>query len=188
MGPSEQVQAGTNVMRNTPIPPFLGPSFSALAFLAVLLGSCWRLARKIALILGVGVVLAACSATFSNHGYIPPEDVLAQINVGDSRETVLEVAGAPGTGGVLRDEAWFYTQYRVRNYTYNAPEVIERDIVAISFNAGGNVTNIERFGLEDGQLVQLSRRVTESSVRDVGFLSQILSNFGRVNLGDAVDG
>lgn len=35
---------------------------------------------------------------------------------------------------MIRDEAWFYTQYRVRNYTYNAPQVIERDIVAISFS------------------------------------------------------
>ena len=99
-------------------------------------------------------------------------------------DQVAEIAGSPGTGGVTRDEAWFYTQYRVRNFTYNAPQVIERDIVAISFSEAGNVTNIERFGLEDGQIVQLSRRVTESSVRDVGFLSQILSNFGRINLGD----
>lgn len=128
--------------------------------------------------------LAACSATFTNHGYVPPPDVLSEIGIGSSREQVAEIAGSPGTGGVMRDEAWFYTQYRVRNYTYNAPEVIERDIVAISFSDAGQVTNIERFGLEDGQLVQLSRRVTESSVRDVSFLRSILSNFGRINLGD----
>lgn len=140
--------------------------------------------RHLCLILGVTALMAACSATYSNHGYVPPPDVLAQINVGDSREAVQDLAGAPGSGGVLRNEAWFYTQYRVRNYTYNAPQVIERDIVAISFSEAGRVTNIERFGLEDGQIVQLSRRVTESSVRDVGFLSQILSNFGRISLGD----
>jgi outer membrane protein assembly factor BamE (lipoprotein component of BamABCDE complex) len=140
--------------------------------------------RQLFLILGLSVLMAACSATYSNHGYVPPEDILTQINVGDSRETVQELAGAPGAGGVLRDEAWFYTQYRVRNFTYNAPQVIERDIVAISFSEAGRVTNIERFGLEDGQIVQLSRRVTESSVQEVGFLRQILSNFGRINLGD----
>ena len=76
----------------------------------------------------------------------------------------------------------------MRNFTYNAPQVIERDIVAISFSDAGRVTNIERFGLEDGQIIQLSRRVTEASVRDIGFLSQILSNFGRISLGDAVGG
>ena len=136
------------------------------------------------LALGLTLGLAACSATFTNHGYVPPPEVLSEIGIGASRDEVAEIAGAPGTGGVTRDEAWFYTQYRVRNFTYNAPQVIERDIVAISFSEAGNVTNIERFGLEDGQIVQLSRRVSESSVRDVGFLSQILSNFGRINLGD----
>lgn len=141
---------------------------------------------------GIGVALvvalAACSATYTNHGYIPPPEVLSEISVGASRDQVAEIAGAPGAGGVMRDEAWFYTQYRVRNFTYNAPEVIERDIIAISFSDAGRVTNIERFGLEDGQLVQLSRRVTESSVRDISFLRSILSNFGRINLGDAVGG
>lgn len=136
----------------------------------------------------LGIVLAtgvaACSATYTNHGYVPPPELLSEISIGASRDVVADVAGSPGAGGVMRDEAWFYTQYRVRNFTYNAPEVIERDIVAISFSSAGRVTNIERFGLEDGQLVQLSRRVTESSVRDIGFLRSILSNFGRINIGD----
>ncbi len=142
--------------------------------------------------LGLGAViiagLAACAATYTNHGYVPPDDILAEIATGATRETVAELAGVPGSAGVVRDEAWFYTQYRVRNFTYNAPEVIERDIVAISFSDAGRVTNIERFGLQDGQIIQLSRRVTEASVRDVGFLSQILSNFGRINIGDAIGG
>lgn len=174
MGPFGHWQAGPFVMRFT---------FDRAVFSTI-----WAFGRRLAIVMGLGLALAACDATFTNHGYVPPPDVLDQISIGDSRETVQELAGAPGTGGVLRDEAWFYAQYRVRNFTYNAPEVIERDIVAISFSEAGRVTNIERFGLDDGQMVQLSRRVTESSVRDVGFLRQILSNFGRINLGDAVGG
>lgn len=144
--------------------------------------------RRLALGLGLLLGLAACSATYANHGYVPPPEILSQISLGDSREEVAEIAGAPGSAGVVRDEAWFYTQYRVRTYLYNAPQVVERDIVAISFSDAGRVTNIERFGLEDGQIVQLSRRVTESSVRDQGFLRQILANFGRINLGDTLGG
>ena len=140
------------------------------------------------LVLAMSWGIAACSATFTNHGYVPPEEDLALVAVGASRDEVIELVGRPGSAGVIRDEAWFYTQYRVRNYTYNAPEVIERDIVAISFTDAGRVSNIERFGLEDGQIVQLSRRVTEASVRDSGFLRQILSNFGRINIADAIGG
>jgi outer membrane protein assembly factor BamE (lipoprotein component of BamABCDE complex) len=132
--------------------------------------------------------LAACSATFDNHGYVPPPEDLAEINIGDSREAVAEAVGTPGSAGVMRDEAWFYTDYRIRNYAYRAPEIVERRILAVSFDGGGRVSNIEEFGLEDGNIVQLSRRVTTSTVRDVGFLAQILSNFGRINVGEALGG
>jgi outer membrane protein assembly factor BamE (lipoprotein component of BamABCDE complex) len=134
----------------------------------------------------LAVALAACSATFDNHGYVPPPENLAEIDIGDSREAVVEAVGTPGVAGVMRDEAWFYTAYRMRNYAYRAPEVVERQIIAVSFDAGGRVSNIEEFGLEDGNIVQLSRRVTTSSVREVSFLSQILSNFGRINVADAL--
>jgi len=60
-------------------------------------------------------------------------------------------------------------------------------LLAISFDANGRVSNIEEFGLEDGRVVQLSRRVTTSSVREVTFFAQLLGNFGRINIGDALD-
>ncbi len=110
------------------------------------------------------------------------------MNIGDTREAVAEAIGTPGAAGVMRDEAWFYAAYRVRNYAYRAPEVIERQVLAVSFDGGGRVSNIEEFGLEDGQIVQLSRRVTSSSVREISFLQQILGNFGRVNIGEALGG
>jgi outer membrane protein assembly factor BamE (lipoprotein component of BamABCDE complex) len=136
----------------------------------------------------LALALLGCSATFENHGYVPPPDVLAEVQIGDSRAEVSETAGTPGVAGVMREEAWFYTAYRMRNYAYRAPEVTERQVLAISFDGRGRVANIEEFGLEDGRMVQLSRRVTTSSVRDIGFLRQILSNFGRINLGETLGG
>jgi outer membrane protein assembly factor BamE (lipoprotein component of BamABCDE complex) len=147
-------------------------------------GSMRRILRLFAPLALVGI-LSACAATFTNHGFVPPQEELEQILIGvDTRGTIEETIGRPSAAaGILRDEAWIYGAYRVRNYTYQAPEVIERDVVAISFDADGVVTNVERFGLEDGQLVQLSRRVTEGSVRDLGFFRQLMRNLGRVDLG-----
>lgn len=142
-----------------------------------------RSARVAAPIL-LAAMLAACSATYTNHGFVPPDQELEQILVGvDTRGTVEETIGTPAASGVLRNEAWIYSAYRVRNFAYQAPEVVERDVVAISFDADGVVSNIERFGLEDGQVIQLSRRVTETSVRDLGFFRQLMRNLGRFDLG-----
>ena len=60
-----------------------------------------------------------------------------------------------------------------------APKEIDRQVVAISFSDNGVVTNVERFGLERGRVVPLSRRVTSSSVRDQSLLRQLLGNIGR---------
>ena len=61
------------------------------------------------------------------------------------------------------------------------PEVVERQILAISFDDTDTIANIERFGLEDGKAVPLSRRVTDSSVVDNGFFRQLMRNVGNID-------
>ena len=69
----------------------------------------------------------------------------------------------------------------MRSYGMRAPEVIERQVVAISFNQNDTIRNIESFGLEDGNIVPLTRRVTDSSVMGNGLLRQIFGNFGNID-------
>lgn len=132
--------------------------------------------------------LAACSATYTNHGYVPSDVELENVLVGsDTRGTVEEVIGKPSSTGVLSDGAWYYISSRIRYYTYNKPEVIERTILAISFDQNDTVTNIERFGLEDGKVVKFSRRVTDSGVGGTSFFRQLVRNLGNFNPGQLLD-
>ncbi|WP_213685271.1 outer membrane protein assembly factor BamE [Roseicyclus sp.] len=146
-----------------------------------------RAIRKGLIGLALALSLAACDATFDNHGYVPPAEALEQVQIGASRDAVIAAIGTPGAAGVMRDEAWLYTAYRIRSLGVRAPQIMERQLLAISFDANGRVSNVEEFGLEDGRVVQLSRRVTTSSVREVTFFGQLLGNFGRINIGEALD-
>ncbi|MCK0166118.1 outer membrane protein assembly factor BamE [Jannaschia sp. S6380] len=131
--------------------------------------------------------LSACSATFRNHGYVPDETDLQALVVGiDTRDSVETTIGRPATSGVERGDAWYYVQSRVRHYAYRAPQTTERELVAISFAEDGTVTNIERFGLERGRVVPLSRRVTTTSIREFGLIQQLIRNFGRINVGETL--
>lgn len=135
-----------------------------------------------AAVLVVGVSLAGCSPQFRNHGYIPPQEDLAEITVGtDTRDTVAEKIGIPASSGVLNESGYYYVRMRTRAIGPLAPQEIERQIVAISFSEGGVVQNVERFGLERGKVIQLERRVTDAAVTDRSFLRQLLSNIGRFN-------
>jgi len=129
------------------------------------------------------VSLAACTAIYRNHGYAPTDDELSFLVVGvDTQATVEEAVGRPSATGVLNEGGWYYVSSRWRHFAYRAPEVIDRQVVAISFvGEAGTIANIERFTLEDGQIVPLSRRVTDSSVQGTSFLRQLLGNIGNLD-------
>lgn len=130
------------------------------------------------------LALISCSAQYRNHGYVPRDDELEKVVVGTSTQAdVAQAVGRPSSTGLLTGAGWFYVGSRFRHYGGREPKEIERQVVAISFDEKGIVENVERFGLEDGQAVVLSRRVTDSNIKGIGFLRQLLGNFGNLSAG-----
>jgi len=141
--------------------------------------------RRAAITAFLIVGLSGCSATYRDHGYIPSEDELSEIVVGvDTRASVEESVGYPSIAGVLDDGGLYYVESRVRHFGLLKPQVVEREVLAITFTDSQVVQNIERFSLADGQIVPLSRRVTSSSAQNNGFLRQLLGNLGRFSASD----
>ena len=134
------------------------------------------------LLAGVVAFAAACAPVFRNTGYVPTEDELALLVIGsDSRETVGATIGRPGTAGLLNDVGWYYVQSRWRHYGALPPKEEDRQVVAITFSEKGVVENVERFGLEKGRIVALSRRVTDTNIKGISVLQQLIGNIGQVN-------
>ena len=141
--------------------------------------------RKGCLMLAVVAMMAACSPVYRNHGYVPTEDELALVEIGkDTRETVGQKIGRPSTQGLLNDVGWFYVQSRYKLVGPREPKEIDRQVLAVTFTEAGVVENIARYGLEDGQVVEISRRVTEPNVKGLSFIQQILGSFGRLQAGE----
>ena len=137
---------------------------------------------KLAVVWGLVVAISACTPTFRNHGYVPPEEDVANLVVGvDTRATVDDVVGAPSASGLLGDGDYYYVRSRVREFGFYRPQEIERRVLAISFDQNETIANIETFSLADGNIVPLTRRVTDSSVISNGFLRQLLGNFGNLD-------
>jgi outer membrane protein assembly factor BamE (lipoprotein component of BamABCDE complex) len=144
--------------------------------------------RKGAAVLVLAAGLAACTPIFRNHGYVPAEEELALVEVGtDTRETVAEKIGRPSVQGLLGDEGWYYVQSRYVQRGPREPREIDRQVVAVTFSEAGVVENIGRFGLEDGQVVEISRRVTETNIKGISLIQQLLGNFGRIRAEDVVN-
>ncbi len=134
----------------------------------------------LALIVG----LTACAPLYRNHGYAPTDSELATLAFGvDTRDSVIAAVGRPTAAGVQGESSFYYVESRFRLQGPLAPREIEREVLALSFAADGTLGAIERFGLEDGRVVPLSRRTTDLVFADSTFVRQILGNVGRVDTG-----
>lgn len=141
----------------------------------IAMGGSWR---RIVVVLALALI-TACSPIYRNHGYVPTDEELALIEVGsDTRETVATIIGRPSASGLLNDVGWYYVQSNWKHNGAYAPQEENRQVVAITFTEDGVVENIERFGLEKGRIVPLSRRVTATNIKAQGLLRQLFGNIG----------
>ncbi|WP_460273643.1 outer membrane protein assembly factor BamE [Celeribacter sp. ULVN23_4] len=137
---------------------------------------------KAVLGLALALSLSACVAQFRNHGYVPTEDQLSQVIVGvDTKDTVADVIGAPGVEGIRDTSGWYYVRSQFRHLGAMEPKEVDRQVVAISFDSKNVVSNIERFGLEQGHVVALERRVTDDNIKGVTFLQQLFGGIGNIS-------
>ena len=128
--------------------------------------------------------LASCSTIYKDHGYLPLDTDLKNVVIGkDTRNSVTELLGSPSGSGVLEDGAIFYISTKIKNFLFYEPKVVSRDMIVVSFDDRDLVENIEKFTLEDGRVVALSRRVTSAPVKGPKILSQIFGNLGNADAG-----
>jgi outer membrane protein assembly factor BamE (lipoprotein component of BamABCDE complex) len=127
-------------------------------------------------------VLVACTPLYTNHGFVPDDKDLATITTGvDTRDTVGAFLGRPSVEGLIGDTQWFYVRSQWKTVGARAPQEVDRQVLAITFDEQGVVTNIERFGLEKGEIVAVSRRVTTEPIKGRSVLAQIFGNIGRLD-------
>ncbi|MDO5641357.1 MAG: outer membrane protein assembly factor BamE [Paracoccus sp. (in: a-proteobacteria)] len=140
------------------------------------------------LVFALTLFVTGCAPVYRHHGYVPPEEDLALVQIGQTSQFELEnLIGRPSSQGLLQGSSWFYVGSRWRHYGAMRPREIDRQVVAISFSPNGTVSNVERFGMEQGRVVVLSRRVTDSNVTSVGLIRQILGNIGNFNPAGIID-
>ena len=123
--------------------------------------------------------LAGCEATVRTHGYTPAPEVLSQIQIGvDTRGSVQRKIGRPAHTGPFDEQGWYYVSTQVEHYMYHEPKVIDRKVVAVTFDDRDVVASLDVFGMENGRVVDLQTRTTPTYGRQLTVVEQIFSNIG----------
>ena len=126
--------------------------------------------------------LAACSPTIQQEGNVPDPDQVVQINPGvDDKNRVTQLLGSPSTVSTFQDRTWYYISRRTEQTAFLDPQVVEQEVLAITFDSNNIVQDMRIYGLQDGRMVSMVDRVTPTHGNDLTIVQQLLGNLGRFN-------
>ncbi|OYX56877.1 MAG: cell envelope protein SmpA [Brevundimonas subvibrioides] len=139
---------------------------------------------RLAILVALAPLAVACAPVVGNHGFqvidVNPKDIVIGT---DTKSTVLAQLGSPSAVSTFEDNIWYYISQTTERYTYNRPQVSQRNVTAITFNeADDKVAEIRNLNLEDGQQIAMERRETPTRGRQLTILEQLLGNVGRGQL------
>ena len=94
--------------------------------------------------------------------------------------------GVPSTSGTLNESGFYYIESDVRHFAWQRPEVVDREVLAITFDsqmAWSRTSNA--YGLEDGQVVPTRpAALPGSGDGDISFIRKLFGNIGGINAAD----
>jgi len=126
------------------------------------------------------MAVAACEPVRQTHGYVPADIYVDRIQVGqDSRADVVGKIGRPSTTATFEDDEWYYISRSTVTRAFLAPSPTEQKVLVLAFDADGMVRSVDRYALEDGQIIDLVTRTTPTRGKRLTFLQQLLGNVGR---------
>lgn len=132
---------------------------------------------------------AACTPTVDLRGNLPQPEDLAKIETGKTtRDEVQVLLGTPSTIANYGGESWQYISARTETVAFFKPDLKERKVVSISFDANGVVQNMSTLGMADGVAVQPVSRETATAGKEMSILEQFVGNVGKFSKDPAGSG
>lgn len=126
-------------------------------------------------------LLMACDPKVAERGR---QDLL--LKAGDvipgqmSKQDVLRRMGTPSASSQFGQESWYYIATRKETMAFFAPEVVEQEVLRITFK-DDVVDTVEYYDKDQAQDIEISERVTPTSGQEYGLMEQLIGNIGKFN-------
>ena len=130
--------------------------------------------------IGMAVMLAACAPQVVQHGHTIDPEALARITPGvTSREEVARLMGTPSALATFEDGRWYYVTQRRENRSFFQSSITEQEVVTVSFDDRGIVSNLERHGMDQAMAIQPDPDSTRTLGNELTIMEQLVGNIGR---------
>ncbi len=138
----------------------------------------------LACVVVAGLALGGCTRIRQNQGYLIDETLLTSIQAGvDNRESVSKTLGRPTFASEFDNGEWYYVSRNTGQYAFANPKVLDQSILVIRFDKMGNVTKVERRGMEQIAKVDPAKDKTPTLGRESSLLEDLFGNIGSVGAG-----
>jgi outer membrane protein assembly factor BamE (lipoprotein component of BamABCDE complex) len=133
-----------------------------------------------AAVLGLALLLSACSNDVEYRGYLPRAGDLQRVQTGMSKAEIEALLGSPSTSATVRysGDSYYYISSTVQQRAFFTPVETDRRVFAVRFDVNDRVESFANYGLEDGRIINISTRETPTRGRELTVLQQIFGNIG----------
>ncbi|QGP79574.1 outer membrane protein assembly factor BamE [Sphingobium sp. CAP-1] len=133
-----------------------------------------------ALLLGT----SGCTRIRSHQGYQVDKLLVDSVQPGiDNRASVEGTLGRPSFVSQFGEQDWYYVSRNMRSLAFSNPKPVDQTVLRVRFDAAGNVTAIDRMGLEQVASISPSGDKTPTLGRHRSLFEEIFGNIGAVGAG-----
>lgn len=140
-------------------------------------------------VVATALALSACASIKDHRGYLVDNALLDSVQPGvDNQISVERTLGRPSFVSQYGRKDWYYISTNTRQAAFTRPKPHEQLLVKVSFDDKGNVSGIERSGMEKIANINPDGDKTPTLGRERTFLEDLFGNIGQVGAGGAPGG
>jgi outer membrane protein assembly factor BamE (lipoprotein component of BamABCDE complex) len=129
-------------------------------------------------------LLAGCAGVRAHKGAVVDPQLASAIQPGvDNKASVEKTLGRPSFTGQFTPNEWYYVAQDTHQFAFRNPRVSQENVYRVSFDAAGNVTNVQRTGKELIVGLDPVSRKTPTLGRQKSFFDELFGNIGTVGTG-----
>lgn len=142
------------------------------------IGRIVRVAGAAALVIALA---GGCASIKDHRGYLIDQTLVDSVQPGvDNKLSVERALGRPTFVSQYGDPAWYYVAIDTKQSPFQAPETYQQTVLRVSFDAAGNVSAVDRKGMEKVVEINPDGKKTPTLGRDRGLIEDIFGNIGSV--------
>ncbi len=132
---------------------------------------------------------SGCSSIRESRGYIQDSTLMSSIQPGiDNQQSVIATLGRPSFTSQFGDPTWYYVSSITGRSAFVQPQIKVHSVLAVKFDAAGNVVSAETSGLERVVALSPDGDRTPTLGRERSFFEDLFGNIGQVGAGGGPGG